>query len=365
MFSWNKGCVYYIIYSMGSLEASKKITPPDYAAAQLCRKKWNLAAKPLGGLGLFEDAVCRIGAILGTADVVPDKKLLIVMCADNGVVEEGVSQSGSDVTKTVADNFYSGKTSACLMASYAGTDVWPVDIGVSADTLLENRKIARGTHNIAKGPAMSRDEALKAINTGIDLVKEAKEQGYKIIATGEMGIGNTTTGAAIASFMLGIPAEEAAGRGAGGSLAQVMNKQRVIKKAVEINRPDKNDPVDIVSKLGGFDIAGLFGVFIGGAVYKIPVVIDGFISSVAALLAARFDGLVKEYMLASHLSKEPAAGAVMDALGLKPSIDADMHLGEGTGALMFFALLDMALEIYHKLPSFDDTGIEQYKEYKD
>ena len=365
MFSWNKGCVYYIICSMGSLEASKKITPPDYAVMELCKKKWNRAAKPLGGLGRFEDAVCRIGGILGTADIVLDKKLLIVMCADNGVVEEGVSQSGCDVTRTVADNFYFGKTSACLMAGYAGADVWPVDIGVSGDTLLENRKIARGTRNMTKGPAMSRSEALSAVYTGISLVKQAKEQGYKIIATGEMGIGNTTTGAAIAAFMLGLPLEKAAGRGAGGSFEQVMNKQRAIKKAVETNKPDKNDPVDIVSKLGGFDIAGLFGVFLGGAIYKVPVVIDGFISSAAALLAAAENPAAKEYMLASHLSKEPAAGAVMEALGLKPYIDADMHLGEGTGALMLFPLLDMALEIYHKMPSFNDTGIEQYKEYKD
>ena len=350
---------------MENSEFEIKISPPDYIAMKRCRRKWNQAAKPLGGLGRFEDAVCRIGGILGTADVVLDKKLLIVMCADNGVVEEGVSQSGCDVTKTVADNFYSGKTSACLMAAYAGADVWPVDIGVSKDTLIENRKIARGTRNMTKGPAMSRGEALKAIDTGIDLVREAKEEGYKIIATGEMGIGNTTTSAAIAAFMLNLPLQEAAGRGAGGSLEQVINKQRAIKKAVETNRPDKNDPVDIVSKLGGFDIAGLFGVFLGGAIYKVPVVIDGFISSAAALLAAAENPVVKEYMLVSHLSKEPAAGAVMDALGLKPYIDADMHLGEGTGALMLFPLLDMALEIYHKMPSFDDTGIEQYKEYKD
>lgn len=345
-------------------EYLKKIGRPDITAAAACRARWNSLAKPLGGLGSLEEAIIKIAGISATDKVSLDKKLLVVMCADNGVVKEGVSQSGFEVTKAVCDNFPSGATSACIMSGYVGADVWPVDIGVFEDTLIENKKIARGTKNIAGGPAMSKGQAEKAILLGIEKAALAKQQGYKIIAAGEMGIANTTTAAAVASVLLKEEPEKLAGRGAGLDDKRLENKICIIKKAIEINRPDRNDPVDILSKVGGFDLCGMCGLFIGGAVYRIPVVMDGFISSVAALCAVRMNETIREFMLPSHLSKEPAAQSVLSALGLKPFLDLEMHLGEGTGAVALFPLLDMALGVYYKMPTFEETGIEKYEEFK-
>lgn len=349
---------------MENPEILKEIKAPDSAAKESCRKRWNAIAKPIHGMGRLEDAIVQIAGICGTAEVNLDKKLLITMCADNGVVCEGVSQSTQEVTKIVSDNFFSGKTAACIMSAYLNADVWPVDIGVSEDTLIENRKIARGTADIAKGPAMSRKQAAAAVMTGVDKVCQAKEAGYSIIAAGEMGIGNTTTGCAAACVLMDMNPEEAAGRGAGIDRKTLENKIRVIKKAIEVNRPDKNDPLDVLSKVGGFDICGMCGLFIGGAVYRIPVVIDGFISSVAALCAVRLDGRIKDFILPSHRSKEPAAAAVLKETGLDAYLDLDMHLGEGTGALALFPLLDLALEVYYKMPAFSDINLDQYEEYE-
>ena len=345
-------------------EILKEIKPPDEAAMDLCRKKWNSIAKPLHGMGRLEEAIIQCAGIINTAKVIFDRKLLITMCADNGVVCEGVSQSGQDVTRIVSDNFFRGETTACIMSRYAGADVWPVDIGVADDTLIENRKIARGSANMAKGPAMSRNDAQNAILVGIDKMRQAKEAGYNIVATGEMGIGNTTTSAAVASVLLDMPPQEAAGRGAGMDSATFANKIDVIKRSIEVNNPDKNDVIDVLSKVGGFDICGMCGLFIGGAVYRLPVVIDGLISSVAALCAVRIDKRVKDFILPSHESKEPAAGAVLKAIGLEPYLKLGMHLGEGTGAVALFPILDLALEIYYKMVSFTDINIDQYEEYE-
>ena len=338
---------------------------PDDAAAALAVKKWNSIAKPIHGMGKAEDMIVKIAGMTGSARVDLDKKLLIVMCADNGVVEEGVSQSGQDVTALVADNFASGDTTACHIAKMVHADVWPVDIGVAADTKIENRKIARGTKNMAKGPAMTRGEAESAILAGIDKVREAADAGYRIIATGEMGIGNTSTSSAIISVLMSVPPEDVTGRGAGMDSATLNHKVEVIRRAIAVNRPDPADAADVLAKVGGFDIAGLAGVFLGGAVYRIPVVIDGLISSVAALIAARLCPDCVSYMLASHVSKEPAARMVLDELGLDPVLTADMHLGEGTGALMLYPVLDIALEIYYHMLSFGDIELEAYVDYSE
>ena len=336
----------------------------DKEKALACKKRWDSLSKPLGGMGALEDAIVKIAGISRTDKVSLDKKLLVVMCADNGVVKENVSQSGPEVTKAVCDNFSKGLTSACIMCRYASADVWPVDIGVLEDTAIENKKIARGTEDIAKGPAMSRQQAEDAILIGIEKAALAKKEGYNIIAAGEMGIANTATAAAAASVLLDKDPAEMAGRGAGLDDKRLENKIRVIKKAIRVNRPDKNDPVDVLCKVGGFDLCGMCGLFIGGAIYRIPVVIDGLISSVAALCAVRMDENIRDFILPSHLSKEPAAGAVLSSIGLEPMLDLEMHLGEGTGAVSLFPLLDMALEVYYKMPSFDETGIERYKEFK-
>ena len=222
------------------------------------------------------------------------------------------------------------------------------------------RKTRSGTDNLATGPAMTQKDAEAAILTGIDIIRELKEKGYKIIATGEMGIGNTTTSAAVLSVFTGKTPEEVTGRGAGLSDEGLKRKISAIRRGIEINRPDKNDPLDVLSKVGGLDICGLAGLYLGGALYRVPVIIDGFISAVAALAAARIAPISAFAMLASHVSAEPASRLVLELLGKKPLICAEMRLGEGTGAVCALPLLDMALAEYGGMSTFSDIGIEAY-----
>ena len=214
---------------------------------------------------------------------------------------------------------------------------------------------------MTKGPAMTREEAIQALETGISMVEELKNKGYSLIATGEMGIGNTTTSSAVASVLLSEDVEKMTGRGAGLSSEGMVRKLRAIKKAIEVNQPDPKDGVDVLAKVGGFDIAGMAGVFLGGAACGVPVVIDGFISAVAALAAATICPLVKEYMLASHVSKEPAAHLILEALGLEAPLHCDMCLGEGTGAVVLFPILDLACGVYNGMSTFQDIQVEEYK----
>ncbi|MDR2356527.1 MAG: nicotinate-nucleotide--dimethylbenzimidazole phosphoribosyltransferase [Oscillospiraceae bacterium] len=340
-----------------------RIRPPDEDAARESERRWNTVAKPLGGLGLLEGLVIKIAGLTGSADVDISRRAVLVLCADNGVVREGVSQSGSEVTMIVAGNLTRGLTSVCRMASVAGADVIPVDMGMatrpSFDGLVDCR-VSDGTKNIAEGPAMTRAEAECAVARGVGLARVCAERGYKLIATGEMGIGNTTTSGAIISVMLGIPPESAAGRGAGLSDDALAHKIEIVRRAIAVNEPDPLDPLDVLHKLGGFDIAGLAGVFLGGAIYRIPVLIDGLISAAGALIAERLRPGASCAMLPSHRSGERASGAVLSALGLAPVIDAGMRLGEGTGAVAAIPLLDMALAVYNGSSSFSDIGIDAY-----
>lgn len=342
-------------------EYLEEIKPIDETAKKECEKRWDSIAKPLKSLGKIEANLIQIAGIQGTAQLHLRKKALVIMCADNGVVEEGVTQTGQEVTAIVAENFLDEKSCAAIMCKDTGTDIFPIDIGMAIDTpRVEKRKIAYGTKNMAKEPAMTREEAVRAIETGIQLVSELKEKGYDIIATGEMGIGNTTTSSAMASVLLQQPAENVTGRGAGLDSAGLKRKIEVIKKAVKLHKPDEKDPVDVLTKVGGFDIAGLMGIYLGGAIYKIPVVADGFISGVAALAAIRMQSFVKDYVLASHVSKEPAGAILLEAIGKSPSLTCDMCLGEGTGAVALFPLLAMGLHIYEKMSTFAQIEIEDY-----
>ena len=342
-------------------DALKRIQLPDEKAMELCARRWNSIAKPLHSLGKLEDALVKIAGITGTHDIRLEKKALIIMCADNGVVEEGVTQSGQEVTAIVSENFLRKKATASILCHAAGADIFPIDIGIARDTCLINRKIACGTKNMTKEPAMTREEALHAIETGMDMVGELKDKGYQIIATGEMGIGNTTTSSAVASVLLDEPVEKVTGRGAGLSTEGLTRKISAIHRAVALNQPDPSDGVDVLAKVGGFDLAGLTGVFLGGAVFHVPIVIDGFISAVAALAAAVICPAVKEYMLASHVSKEPAAEMILDCMGLSATLHADMCLGEGTGAVVYFPILDMACAVYNGMSTFEDVSIEAYQ----
>ncbi|WP_294153013.1 nicotinate-nucleotide--dimethylbenzimidazole phosphoribosyltransferase [uncultured Clostridium sp.] len=355
-------------------EAIKSINYLDKKYLDESTKRWDSIAKPLKSLGLLEEAVIKIAGITGCSRVSLDKKALIIMCADNGVVEEGVTQTGQEVTANVTENFTDEKATVSIMSKSIGVDVFPVDIGIYRDmdgALNEdeeiqsfhilNRKIAYGTDNMLKGPAMTRENAVKAIETGISLVKHMKNCRYNIVATGEMGIGNTTTSSAIASVLLNQPVENVTGKGAGLTSDGLNRKIHVIKESIKLNVPDVSDPIDVLAKVGGYDIAGLVGVFIGGAVYNIPIVIDGFISAVAALVASRIEHKTIQYMIPSHVSKEPAGKMLLNALGLKPFITCEMCLGEGSGAVALFPILDMACTVYNKMSSFNDIGIEEYK----
>lgn len=324
--------------------------------------------KPLGSLGRLEDIVKQVAAITGRLHPKVDKKAIVIMCADNGVVEEGVSSCPKSVTASVTENFARGITGVCVLSAHAGAEIVVVDIGVDAELTTEgivNRKIRRGTNNIAKGPAMSRQEAIQAIEMGIEIVLEMSDKGYNIFGTGEMGIGNTTTSSAMARVLTGRPLEEVVGRGSGLSNEALKNKIDTIAKAIDINNADPNDPIDVLSKLGGFDIAGLVGCYIGAAALKKPILIDGFIAAVAALTAVRLKPEIKEYLIASHGSAEPGSRAVLDAIGIEPLLSLGMRLGEGSGAAVAFHIIDAAFEAYNKMGTFGDAKIEQYKPLDD
>ena len=330
-------------------------------AREQAQWKWDHVAKPLNSLGQLENLIVKIAGMQETADVRIDRRCALVFCADHGVVAEGVSQSGSEVTALVARSIAEGTANINLMASVSGTDVFAVDMGMIGDAPgAIDRKIARGTNNMAQGPAMSREQAERALQAGAGLVGEMKAKGYKLIATGEMGIGNTTASTAMACALLGFAPEELTGRGAGLSDAGLVRKRSAIERALRVNQPDPADPVDVLAKLGGYEIAGMAGAFLGGAKYRVPIVIDGVISAVAALTAARLCPESLDFMLPSHMSREPAALRIMDELGLKPVIHADMALGEGTGAVAVLPLLDMALRVYHGTHTFDDLGMDAY-----
>ena len=345
-------------------EVIQGIVPADQEAMRRAKARWDSIAKPLGSLGALEDAVIRIAGMTGSPDVDISKRAVVVMCADNGVVAEGVTQTGQEVTAIVAENMSTGDTSVCAMSRAAGAEVVPVDIGTAVPvtgTRIRQKCVRRGTANMTQGPAMSREEAVQAILAGVEIAQELRGQGVNLLATGEMGIGNTTTSSALAAVLLNRPVEDMTGRGAGLSSEGLQRKIRAIETAVRVNRPDPGDVLDVLHKVGGLDIAGLAGVFLGGALCRTPVLVDGFISSVAALVAARLCPQCKDYMLGSHASEEPASKLVLSELGLRPFLYAGMRLGEGTGAVAVMPLLDMGLAVYREMTTFEDTNIEAYQ----
>lgn len=341
-------------------ETLDRIVPLDREAMKKAADRWDAIAHPLHSLGKLEDVIVQAAGIQRTDRVDLKKKALITMCADNGVVEEGVTQTGQEVTAQVAENFLSEKATAGILCRYSNAEICPIDIGIYRDTRVRNMKVAYGTKNMTKGPAMTRQEAVRALEVGIQVAQEKKVQGFRVLATGEMGIGNTTTSSAICTVLLNQPVETMTGRGAGLSTEGLQRKISAIKKAIAVNQPDPDDALDVLSKVGGLDIAGMAGVFLGGAALGMPVVMDGFISCTAALIAARICPQAKDYMIASHVSKEPAAHLLLDALGKEQFLTCDMCLGEGTGAVMLFPLLDMAEEVYTKMSTFEDDDIEAY-----
>lgn len=338
--------------------------------------RWNTIAKPLKSLGLLEEAVIKLGGIVGADNVSLNKPALVIMCGDHGVVTEGVTQTGSEITALVAENFEKAKTSVAVMAKVAGVDVFPIDVGIKNDGyknkkllpfVLCDRKIDEGTKNIVTEDAMTYEQCMEAIQCGIDIIGELKAKSYDIVATGEMGIGNTTPSSAMATVLLSMDVEETTGRGAGLCDEGFKKKRLAVEKAVKRffeNGGHKEDSFNVLYSLGGYDIAGITGLFIGGAIHKMPVVIDGFISSVAALVAVGICPTVKDYIFASHKSKEGCGEAVLNKIGLRPFINCDMCLGEGTGAVAFLPILKMAVEVYRQMSTFAEINMENYKDFE-
>jgi nicotinate-nucleotide--dimethylbenzimidazole phosphoribosyltransferase len=332
---------------------------------QAIRKAWDRIdnlTKPLGSLGVLEDIAAKIAGIKGALGYKKFKKDIIIMCSDNGVVEEGVSNCPQSFTKAVTDNFTRGITGVCVLSQYYGSDMTIVDIGINADMDNENilhRKIAYGTKNIAKEAAMTRDEAIRAIEVGIETIDALAEEGYELFGTGEMGIGNTTTSAAVISVLTGHSPEVVVGKGSGLTEDKYISKKNIVKRAIEINNPDKLDVIDVICKVGGFDIAGLCGCFLGAAKNRIPIVIDGFIASAAALCAYRLNPLCAEYIFASHLSAEPGAVYAIREMGLEPMLNLKMRLGEGSGCPMAFDIIEAALYTMDNMGTFGEAKLEK------
>lgn len=344
------------------------IPAPDETSRAAALAHWDALAKPLGSLGALEEDIARIAAVTGDPDVRLQSRTLLVLCADNGVVARGVTQTDSSVTAVVAKALAEGNSTVCHMARQASCRVVPVDMGMLPHGPIPGLVdccVRPGTGDITKGPAMTRPQCEQAVLAGANLAARAAEQETDILATGEMGIGNTTTSAAVACALLGLDPQEAVGRGAGLSDAGLARKRTAVKEALALNCPDPADPLDVLSKVGGLDIAGLCGVFLGAAACRVPVLIDGVISAVAALCAARLCPLSREAMLASHVSAEPCGRRLLEALELHPLICAGMRLGEGSGAVAALPLLDLALAVYHGGRTFGALGMEAYTPQED
>ena len=346
-------------------ETIEKIKNTDPDIFRKCKENWDHVAKPLNSMGDFEMLTAKIGAAKGTEDLCVDKRRVLVFCSDNGVVEEGISQSDHSVMTAVAKALAEGSSNVNIFAKAAHADVDVYDVGMVDDLCMEGltvKKLSNGTKNLAKGPAMTREELLFAIEAGISAVEKAKEDGVDIVVIGEMGIGNTTTSAAVIAILTGADSKDVTGRGSGLSDAGLQRKVQVIEECIRINQPDPTDALDVLEKAGGFDIAAMCGVILGGAAIHMPVILDGLISCAAACCAKVIAPETVDYMIPSHVSNEPAGRAVLEYLGLHGPIDAHLALGEGTGGVMLLPLLDMALSLYHGTHSFENIGIDAYVE---
>ena len=334
-----------------------EIKPLDEAAMSAARARQAQLAKPPGSLGRLEELSVQLAGITGKVQCTIEKKHLLVFAADNGVVEEGVSSAPQSVTLQQTVNLTRGKTGASVLARHFGCGITVCDVGVNADIAEKavlNRKIAYGTKNIAHGPAMTRKQAMTAIRTGMEL---AQSTDADVLGIGEMGIGNTTTSSAVLTVLLDADVEDVTGRGGGITDESFRKKKDVIRRAIAVNHPDRSDVVDVLAKVGGFDIAAMCGAFLGAAATQRPVVIDGFISAVAALCAVRLCPNVRGYLIPSHASYEIGYRLAMDAMALQPMLLLEMRLGEGSGCPLAFEILSAACAVMNHMATFDQAGI--------
>ena len=343
------------------LDTIRKIAPADAAAIQAARDRQQSLAKPPRSLGQLEEISVRIAGMTGKIYNLADKRRVIVFASDNGIVEEGVASAPQSVTLAQTINIARGLTGVGVIARHYHADTDVIDMGVNADFShpgVRNEKIAYGTRNFAKEPAMTREQAERAICIGIEAAQRAKQDGMEIIGIGEMGIGNTSTSSAVLSTLLGLPAEETVSRGGGVNDTGFLRKKEVIDHAIAAHKPDANDPIDVLAKVGGFDICGMTGAFLGAAAQRLPVVVDGFISAVAALCAARLNPKCVDYMIPSHASMERGYGLAMRALGLNPILMLDMRLGEGSGCPIAFEIVSTALDVIENMATFEEAAID-------
>ncbi len=342
-------------------EILSRVKPLERAFFEKAQRRLDNLTKPPGSLGRLEEIAARLVAIY--RDEMPGipRKVVFTFAGDHGVAEEGVSAYPSEVTRQMVYNFINGGAGINVLARHAGADVVVIDIGVNYDFEdldgLVKRKVVKGTGNMARESAMTREEALRCIEVGIDLALDYYERGYRMFATGEMGIANTTPSSAIASVITGRPVSEVTGRGTGISDESLNRKVEVIEKAISVNKPDPDDPIDVLAKVGGAEIGGIAGLCLGGASVGLPVVVDGFISTAGALIAQRISPVVSEYLFASHNSQETGHKVMLEYMGLRPILDLDLRLGEGTGAATAMTIIDAGLKIYREMATFGEAGV--------
>jgi len=344
-------------------QAIHSIKPLDGRAMSEARARQDNLTKPQGSLGQLESLSIQVAGIKGEAKPQIIDKVIFTLAGDHGVTRSGVSAYPSEVTPQMVYNFLRGGAAINVLAKHVGARVIVADLGV-ASTLerhpqLKDKKVGMGTRNMAEGPAMSREQAIRCIEAGMELVEEELTNGMDILGTGDMGIGNTTPSSAIAAVITGTDVPKVTGRGTGLSDEGWGRKVKMIEKALDINRPDPKDAMDVLSKVGGFEIGGIVGLILAGARYRIPVVIDGFISGAAALIATSLSPEAKPYLIASHQSAEPGHKRILEYLGLIPLLNLDMRLGEGTGAALGIFLIEASLKILNEMATFAEAGVSE------
>ncbi len=339
----------------------ERIEPVDQGWFEVAKKRLDNLTKPPGSLGRLEEFAIRLVAITRNALPMPGKKVIFTFAGDHGVVEEGVSAYPSEVTVQMVHNFLAGGAGINVLARHVGAKVVVIDMGVNHDFAgkkgLVHAKVVKGTRNFTKGPAMSRSEAVRSIEAGIRLADRFSRKGYTLFGTGDMGIGNTTPSSAIAAVLTGLEVRRVTGKGTGITDSSLERKIKVIEEAIRLNRPDAKDALDVLSKVGGAEIGGIAGLALGAAANRVPVVIDGFISTAGALIAHALKPASADYMFASHKSVEAGHRAMLEKMGLVPAIDLDLRLGEGTGAALGMGLIEAGLKIYGQMATFKEAGV--------
>ncbi|UCD55422.1 MAG: nicotinate-nucleotide--dimethylbenzimidazole phosphoribosyltransferase [Candidatus Omnitrophota bacterium] len=342
----------------------EKIEKIDYALSEKTQKRLDNLTKPQGSLGRLEELAGKIVDITGNENPSIKNKVVFTMAGDHGITEEGISAYPKEVTPQMIYNFIRGGAGINVLARHAGARIVVVDMGVAEELKIKNeklkiKKINYGTKNMANGPAMSKSEAIRSIEAGIEVFEEELPNGIDIVGTGDMGIGNTTPSSAISSIITERPVTDMTGRGTGIDQRALSNKITLIEKAISVNKPDAKDAIDVLSKVGGFEIGGLAGVVLAAASRRIPVVIDGFISGAAALIAYQLEPKVKDYMIAAHCSVERGHRIILNYLGLKPLLDFDLRLGEGTGAALAMTVIEAGIKILAEMATFQSAAVSE------